>query len=184
MKKFVVIFSLFFSITVSGQKLVATASGLRDSSNIEKTFVVINVEGKTAKELYENAVKYINKAYRSADDVIKGKTEGEYLKFITTAPDFAYYKFGFGKVFIDGKYTVELTFRDGKVKYEVIELLMFKLTDGFMNNYFFKDNLMGVFNSRLKLAKPELKTSLEFYFNHEIKSLTDALNEKHKNDNW
>jgi hypothetical protein len=182
MKELFIIFALLLSITVYGQKFVATAYGLRDSSNIERTFVVINVDGKTAKELYVNAVKYINKTYRNASDVITGKIEGEYLKYITNAPNFVYYKLG-GRCYIDGKYTVELTFKDGKVKYEVIELLMYKqLSDGYMNNYFFRDKMMGMFNSKLKLVHPDWKVYLENYFNSNIKSLADALNDK--NDNW
>ena len=85
MRKIILLTMIAFCTLSYAQSLVVTPNGLRDSTDTEKTFVVINVEGKTAKELYDNAIKYINRNYKSPDDVIKGKIEGEinfYFTFI------------------------------------------------------------------------------------------------------
>ena len=66
-----------------GQKLTVTANGLRDENNIDKMYLVIDVEGRSAKQLYDNTYKYIIKTYKNPDNVIKGKIEGEYLKYNT-----------------------------------------------------------------------------------------------------
>ena len=117
MKQFLLMGLISLSTLSNGQKLSVTPKGLKDSVDNEKSFVVIQAEGKTAKQLYDNALKYINKTYKSADDVIKGKTDGEYLKFITYAPSFMTLKNGFANVPFHAKYTIELNFKDGKVKY-------------------------------------------------------------------
>lgn len=107
---------LAISTLANGQKLVVTPVGLRDANDNEKTYVVINADGLTAKQLYDYAIKYINKNYKSPEDVIKGTTEGEYLKFITHVPNFLIILNSGVKVEIEADYTTELSFKDGRVK--------------------------------------------------------------------
>jgi hypothetical protein len=184
MKNLLLFILLAFSTFTYGQKLNVTPNGLRDVNDIEKAFVVINADGKTAKQLYDNALKYINKNYKSPDDVIKGKTDGEYLKFITHVPNFLIVLNTGAKVLIDADYTVELSFKDGKVKYEVIYLNMYNsagykvlFTGGIMEGF-------PIYNKKGELKRPDTKTELETYFNSQINSITEFLQGKSNNDNW
>jgi len=88
MKKVTFLIMIFFCSLSYGQKFVLTPNGLRDSLDTEKSYVVINAEGKTAKQLYDSSIKFINKNYKNPSEVIKGNTDSEYLKFETHDPDF------------------------------------------------------------------------------------------------
>lgn len=55
MKKLILLTMIALSTMTYGQKFNVTPNGLRDLNDNEKTFVVINAEGKTAKQLYDNA---------------------------------------------------------------------------------------------------------------------------------
>ena len=187
---------LAFITLCYGQSLVVTPLGLRDANDNEKTFVVINVEGKTANELYENALKYINRNYKSPNDVIKGKIEGEYLSFITRASSIAYAKFYPTKSFqkhpfpYDLIYTVELNFKDGKVKYEINSLKMVLSSgESGYDLHFIEDKGFIIINPGIYSKKGDIingmaKTQIETYYNSQIESLSDALKGKSNNDNW
>jgi hypothetical protein len=183
MRKFLLLALISFSSVTFAQKLKVTPNGLRDSEDSEKSFVVIPAEGKTAKQLYDDAVKYINKNYKSAEDVIKGKTEGEYLKFVTYAPKFILVKNSFDKVPFNAKYTIELNFKDGKVKYEIIELEMYN--DAKYNLSFTGSGLsFFIYNKKGELKKEDAKNSIEEYFNGNLSSLTNFLQGKTTDDKW
>lgn len=183
MKTILFITLLFLSAFTFAQKLSVTPNGLRDSADNEKSFVVIPAEGKTSKQLYDDTVKYINKTYKSADDVIKGKTDGEYLKFVTYAPSILIMKNGFVKVPFNTKYTIELNFKDGKVKYEIIELEIYN--DAKYNLYFTGSGMsFFIYNKKGELKRESEKASIEKYFNENLSSLTNSLQGKTIEEKW
>jgi hypothetical protein len=101
-----------------------TTNGLRDSLDTEKTYLVINCEGKSAKELYDNAIKYINQNYKTPKEVIKGQIESEYLSFETHSPSVISFRRSGGHPTYDANYKTELYFKEGKVKYEIQNIEM------------------------------------------------------------
>ena len=185
MKKLILFSLICLSATAYGQKLTVTPNGLKDANDTEKTFVVINADGKTAKELYDNAIKYINKNYKSPDEVIKGKVEGEYLKFITHVSNFLTVNNSGAKILIDANYTIELNFKEGKAKFEVIALDMYAPNGGYKVIY-----TGGVFdgypiyNKKGELKRADTKTEIETYFNGQINTIAESLQGKGNNDNW
>jgi len=179
MKKLILLSMIFFCSFSYGQKFILTPNGLRDSLNIEKSYVVINVEGKTAKQLYDNALKFINKSYKNPSEVIKGNTESEYLKFVTHDPDFLTLK-SLGMTLIwGGSYTTELSFKDGKVKYEIINLEMRDEING-TGTFPLKG---GIFKNDGTVRKKDAKSQVELNMNFQLKSLIVALAGT-KTDNW
>ena len=84
-------------------------------------YVVIPFEGKTAPELYKKALQWFEVYYKNPDEVLKGKIENDYLRFTGA-------KFGIicinalGRNCYNSKYTVEISFKDGKVKFDLINL--------------------------------------------------------------
>jgi len=186
------------------QSLVVTPLGLRDANDPEKTFVVINADGKTAKELYDIAIKYINKNYKSTNDDIKGNIDGEYISFNTHIVNFVTVVINLMPLSYDANHTIELNFKDGRVKYEVINLQMNyrQNKEPFLYNgknakttldknkevspFLFIGKLFtpGIYTPNLSLKRPKAKAQIEDYFNSQIKSFADALNGKNNNDNW
>jgi len=63
MKKLILLSVIFVCSYSYGQTFVLTPNGLRDSLNLENNYVVVNIEGKTAKQLYDNSMKYISKNF-------------------------------------------------------------------------------------------------------------------------
>lgn len=168
MKK--VIFFLFMVISnISfGQLLIVTPYGLKDANDNNKPYVVIMQKDKSAKQLYFESINFINKYYKSANDVIKGKIEGEYLKFITYAPSFTTMKNVLARPSLDAKYTTELSFKDGKIKYEIIELEI--LVQGGLPLHFEGSgiNSFYIFNTKGKVVREDAKSGIERYFNGQI----------------
>lgn len=185
MKKIILLSLIATSTWTYGQKLNVTPNGLRDSNNNEKTFVVINADGKTAKQLYDNALKYVNKNYKSPDDVIKGKTYGEYLKFITHVSNFLVINNSGAKIPIDADYTIELNFKDGKAKFEIIALDMYASSGGY-KVIFIGGAFEGypIYNKKGDLKRPDTKAEIETYFNSQLNSIAEFIQGKSDEDNW
>ena len=139
MKRILLVLILITSI-VYAQEYTVTPDGLKDNANLEKTYVVINTPGKTAEQNYNNAMKYINKTYKSPKDVIKGDVKGEYISFDTHVSNFLIVKNSGVKVVIDANYTVELSFKGDRVKLEVINIDMYILICINKNLYLQKDD--------------------------------------------
>lgn len=184
MRKVFLILALAVSALGYGQNLVVTPAGLKDASDNEKSFVVLTVEGLTAKQLFDNAIKYVNKNYKNPDDVIKGKTDGEYLKFDTYVPELLFIKNGGVKVFFAAKYTTEMSFKDGKVKYEIIELNMYNPDNNMPLTYTGGTFDWSIYNKKGVLKREETKKDIETYFNSEINKILESLKGKNANDNW
>ena len=187
MKKSILLSMIFFCSLSYGQTFVLTPNGLRDSLDTERSYVVINAGGKSAKQLYDNAIKYINKNYKNPDEVIKGKTDGEYLKYNTHASDFISFKNSFLKAKFDVDYTTELNFKDGKVKFEIIDLDMNKRTQNGVNRLLIIGNMMslGIYNKKGDLKIADAKIQIENFFNIQVNQLSiDLLENNKKTDNW
>jgi hypothetical protein len=137
--------------------------------------VVITAEGKTAKQLFDNAVKYVNVTYKNPNVVIKGKIENEYLSFVTHSE--FYVENGFAKAPFDMNYLTELTFKDGKVKYEITELVM-KNSAGYELTFTGGGINFFLYNKSGDLKKPKTKEYLESYFNGSIPRIKDYLENK------
>lgn len=176
MKKILVVaITLIASVSAFSQKFTVTPMGLKDETNSEKSFVVITSEGKTAKQLFDNAIKYVNVTYKNPNMVIKGKVENEYLSFITRS-DF-YVENGISKAPFEMTYLTEMTFKDGKVKYEITELLM-KNSAGYELTFTGGGINFFIFNKNGDLKKPKTKDYLENYFNLAIPKVKEFLEDK------
>lgn len=186
MKNLILIFALIICSQLYGQKFTITPNGLRDSDNIENTYVVIKFDGFTTQQLFDNAKRYIIQNYKNPDFVKKGAIDNEYLNFVTYTPYIATVNGGIVKIKYDAKYRTELYFKDGKVRFEVIELEM-KAEGGAHLNFVPKGALGGwyIFNGKGKLKQEGAKQEIEDYFNDQIIKLTNYLNGKTKiNDDW
>jgi len=172
-----------------GQYLVVTPIGLVNGNDSTKTYIVLNVEDKTAKQLYDNAINYINHLYKSPDDVIKGKEDGKYLKFITHVSDFTSIPNVLSPTYYDCDYTTELSFKDGKVKYEIIVLDIYVISKGIKLYLFISGSSSmfnkNIFNKKGELKRPNNKNDIENYFKTQINGLMTFLKENNiKHENW
>ncbi len=183
MKKIIFIALIALNFQVNAQNYKVKPEGLINAIDSTKTYVVLPIENKTAKVLYEETLKYINKNYKNPEEVIKGKVENEYLKIVTYEPKFTELKVGYNRIPWNIKYIVELNFKDGKVKYEVIEIEIKNEAD---YTLLFQGSGMSfyIYKKNRELKMPDAKTNIEEYFNNKIKSLSEFLQGKTTEDKW
>ena len=176
---------LFLTCISFAQEFEITPNGLKDKSDAENGHVVIDAKDKKADELYKNAIKYVNEKYKNPEEVIKGQTENEYLRFETYVGQLTQVNNSGAKLDISATYTTELRFKDGKVRYEIIELDM--TADNGGRNVYWKGSIWKgypIYNKKDELRLEDTKADLEKYFNAQVKVISDFLNDKksEKND--
>ena len=118
----------------------------------------------------------MNENYKNPEEVIKGKTDGEYLKFETYVSDFLKYNNSGVKMPIQATYTTELKFKDGKVRYEITSLEMKSKTSDY--RVIFSGGLLEgyiIYKKNGKLYKEETKLDIEDYFNSQVLNLLKFL---------
>lgn len=76
-------------------------------------YVITECPGRTQKELYKRTLDWIAITYHTPSEVIKGTIEDEYIRIE-----------GIAKQVIgsESKYQVEISFKEGKYKFDVIEI--------------------------------------------------------------
>jgi hypothetical protein len=186
MKNTILLMALLCSMLVFSQALEVTPDGLKDKLNLENTYVVIETPDQKASDLYQNSLKFINEKYKNPAEVIKGNTENEYLSFETFVGQFMKVNNSGVKLDVSASYKTELRFKDGKVRFEIIELNMTADEGG--RSVFFKGSIWKgypIYSKKDKLRLEETKKDLENYFNFRLKSLSNFLNgKKAVKDDW
>lgn len=185
MKWIILLVLVGISLTTNAQKLIVTPSGLRDSLDNQKPYIVIEADSLTSQKLYNNAVKYISEKYKNPKEVIRSQIESEYLKFETFVSDFIVYNNSGINIPIQATYTTELKFKKGKVRYEIVALDMkaqsynYKVlfSGGFLEGYI-------IYKNNGKLFKEKTKLDIENYFSKEISILVKYLKGESKTDDW
>jgi len=179
--KYILLTALFAVISTFGQEFTVTPDGLRDSLDNDKSYVVIITPDKTAEQNYNNAIRYISKIYKNPKEVLKADIKAEYLKFDTFSPKLLMVKNSGAKVYIDVKYTTELSFKGNRVKYEIVNLDTGGVT--------FTGSIwtgFPIYTKKGKLKRPDTKKDIELYFNNTINNIKNEFLEKTSNsaDDW
>lgn len=191
MKK--LLFSVLAILSIAfanAQEFEVTPDGLKEKTS-GKDFVVIEVQGKTASELYNNAIKYINIMYKNPKEVIKGDVKDEYIKWETFVSNIGTIKNGFINVPADALITVQLSFKDGKAKYEVVNQNIYNSQNkGALGKVTFKGSKWSGFpiydEKNSNLRQEQLKKDIENYYNSQIEKIKEYLigTSQSKNDDW
>ena len=90
-------------------------------------FIVVKAEGKTKEELYKKTIEWINKNYNKRSEVIKAQVENDYIRFQGVSKE----KYCWDALVTfcnDIRYEVEVSFKDGKYKFEVLSLEDYHVT--------------------------------------------------------
>lgn len=181
----------FVSINIlNAQKLVLTPNGLADSSDNSNKHIIIDVPNLTTSELYTNSVNYIQRTYKSPQDVIKGQVENSFMSFVTHTDKIATYSIPLnGNENIQADFMIDLKFKDGKVRFEVVNFEMYyyagysKVTFNINQEY----SGWSIFNKKGEVNKKAETTKIEIerYFNDYISYLKEGLTgTQDSNDDW
>lgn len=82
-------------------------------------YVVIDCPGKTQAELYKKAVEWVMVNYKNPNEVLKAKIENDYFRINGFSRNLLCFN-GMGKTFYDAEYQIEVSFKDGKYKFDVV----------------------------------------------------------------
>lgn len=85
-------------------------------------FIVTEVPGKSAEEIYTKTIDWINKTYKNPKEVLKGEVINDYVRFEGIKNELSCWLFLGSKVCYDDKYSIEVSVKDNKYKFELIEL--------------------------------------------------------------
>ena len=82
--------------------------------------IVVNVEGKTASEIYTKAKEWVQTYYKNPTEVLKADISNDMIRIEGYAVD-GYKMKNLGMIFgYDYQYTLEIEFKDGKYRYNYI----------------------------------------------------------------
>lgn len=174
------IFTFFLLIAVStakAQYFKVTQKGLMNQAE-DKSFAVLEFPNQSKTDLYAKAVKYIHKAYKNPDEVIKSDLKDESIRFISYKDDMKVSNGGV-KVPVEIKYAIQLEFKDGKIKYEIVDQNFGMLT--YTGNIWKSYPMWNEKNGKLRLE--EEKNQLESHFNTEAQLLVNYINGKSETNN-
>ncbi|MGL2987803.1 DUF4468 domain-containing protein [Flavobacterium sp. RSSA_27] len=92
-------------------------------------YIVTPVEGKTASEIYAKTLNWIKINYSDPSQVILSNIENEYIRFNALADYICYDSLKPNNITTDCykvKYEIEISFKDGKYKFEIISLTRYE----------------------------------------------------------
>lgn len=118
MKKIKLLFLLLITLNSYSQQseeFKFTKDGLTD-------FIVNKVENKSKNDLFKKTIEWINTTYKNPSEVIKGQIKNEYIRFEGSSNSLICINILGGKNCKSSKYQVEVSFKDGRYKFEIIEI--------------------------------------------------------------
>lgn len=149
-----------------------TKDGLTD-------YIVVACEGKSHNEIYKKTLDWISINSNNPKEVVKSSIENEYVRFEGSSPEMIVHH-SLLKYVYTGKYTIEISFKDGRFKFDVIALGYYHpdsdispgrdidVLKGPMSEYFKKD---GNIRSKYK----DYPKNIEGKFNALAESLKDFI---------
>lgn len=117
MKKLIcIIASLSFTMAINAQ-FVATKDGVKTIDGGD--YYVVETEGKTASELYDNVVSYIMVNFKNPD-AVSNKQEGKMINLHGNFPEAFPCKKGWGKIvnYADVELNIVIHFKDGRIRFD------------------------------------------------------------------
>ena len=169
------------------QKFVVTPEGLRDSLNLDKNYVVIEVKGKTKKQLYNLLIDFVNNKYKNSEKAMSSiPIDGEFFSFKTEVADFQLTNNG--KFIVKSlkqsiEYDTELSFKDGYIKYEIKKLHMYmKDVEVIFKGSSWTDT--SIYNKSNKLILKTAKDNLESHFFNIINEIKEFIKVNENKNKW
>jgi hypothetical protein len=145
--------------------------------------IVVITDSLKAVDLYKNALNWVKNYYKNPDKVLMAKFENEKIRIDGYAINAWWYKTLGMKLAYNMDYTVEVSFKDGKYKFEYI-IGQFYVDGGqkFLSDYkaFYKNS--GEIKNVYKEAVPSLELTMNTLSDSFYKYVTGKTNKK--DDKW
>jgi hypothetical protein len=170
------------SIATRAQNFIITPKGLTNAADSSKRYIVINVDSVSARDLYTRVYSYIQRTWKNPEFTNNGRIEGELLHVKNYAADAIVARGNLGmKLYLNLRYSLNLDFKTGKVRYEIVDLNINTTADnGTSNSYYIpytKGLVWCLYNKDGTVPKKGegTKDQLEKYFNDQLKGIISAV---------
>lgn len=154
MKNLLTVIILVVSFRLNAQEnFTLTKDGFTD-------FVVVNIEGKSSQELYNKTLQWLEITYKNPKEVLKGKIDNDYIRFEGATNSLICMNL-LGKSFVDSKYQIEISFKDDKYKFDVIDISTYNSPTQYSSGGWssFDLNNMSIFYNK----KGQIRSTYKYY---------------------
>lgn len=126
-----------FNLAIYGQEtdFKLTKDGFTD-------FVVTPVENKTQAEMYKKAIDWISVTFKDPREVIKSQIENDYIRIEGSSNSLICVNILGMKNCYLSKYQIEISFKDGKYKFDVIEMSLFAPASQYSSGGWYPENFV------------------------------------------
>jgi hypothetical protein len=178
------LFSLafIFQTTAYAQRFAISPKGLVNAEDSSRHYVVILADSVPAKDLYARAYAYIQHYSKNVDLVSSEKAEGEFLRIKTYEADAIAAKGNLGlKMLLNLGYSLNLNFKNGKVKYEIVDLNINTIAESGISHPYYIPYTKGLVwclynkDGYVPRKGQETKDELEKYFNDRLTGMITAV---------
>lgn len=163
---------------------IVTPKGIRNGVDTSIPYIVLSIDS-TSGYLYTTAVKYIQETFKNPDHVIKARVENEYLRYGVYEKNIFQFQIKKQTFPINASYSVELKFKDGKLRIEFLDIRLAASND--VPVYWVKTgsamrgwSRQHIFDTDGSIEHINEKNSIEEYFNGEVKKIKDYILKKEK----
>jgi len=160
-------------------------------------FIVTNVEGKTAPEIYKKVIDWIKVTFKNPDKVILSTIENEYVRFEGFSETLYSYN-ALGQHYVPTKFEIEISIKEGKYKFDLINMQSLACSTstsagGWYEVKFFTTPMTQEALEKAYIFKKDgtLRSTYKFvnevptYFNNLNKSLSESIvSTVKKGDGW
>lgn len=180
--------------------LILLVSGIMNAQETEFKFtkdgftdyVIGTVPNKTASEMYKKSIDWINITYKNPREVIKAQIENDYIRIEGISSSMLCKKILLSNICENGRYQIEISFKDGKYRFDVISLESYLNASqynsggwypvGLTNtSYAYKES--GELRSTYKNYPEEIESTFNS-LNNELKKILESDTIPSKKDGW
>jgi hypothetical protein len=164
MKKIVIGLLMLMSFLLNAQETEFTFTSDKGMTD----FIVTTIENKTDDEIYSNTIEWIKINYKTSDEVILSTIDNKFIRF--QGSHYGLVKYLRGTLYtFNSRYTIEISIKDGKYKFDLINI------EKFTNQYGWQEaDCFMIRNKYCYDRKGELKN--EYKFHKEIPVYFNNLN--------
>lgn len=124
-------------------------------------YVVTECKDKTAAEMYKKTLDWISVTYKNPKEVIKAQIENDYVRIEGASSSLICLNILGMKNCFDTKYQIEISFKEGKYKFDVIELQYYVAPGQYTRGGWFPENFEKIDEYYNK--KGEIKGRYKYY---------------------
>ena len=155
-------------------------------------YVIGTVTNKTASELYKKTIDWVNITYKNPREVIKAQIENDYIRIEGFKSSMLCKKILLSNICENGRYQIEISFKDGKYKFDVISLESYLTASQYNSggwypvvltntSYAYKES--GELRSMYKNFPEEIESTFNS-LNNELKKILESDTIPSKKDGW